>query len=350
MPRFSLRPLAARAFGRVRRLDLRGAAYRTVELAPAEISDRPPALALPDEFERARGFFVDRDFERGRVLGGQRPEGATIAYELHDALLADGTLYAGLAYDALRPGGGRFSLSERPRRIAEAALTTSVCAESFFGDWLIEGLSLELLAAERGWPVVSPERRDWLHEPGYRELTGLAPSRTAVARFDRLWVIDDRGINAGRGARLRELRRRIAAAAAAGPTDGSEATKVYLTRGTLGTGRAIRNDAEVQDALRRRGFAIVHPEAETPLALVRHLRDARVAMCLEGSAQQHAVVAMPAGGTILNVQPPDRFTAQPKDLTDHIDLRYAYLVGEPEGNGFSVDLARLHATLDLIGA
>jgi len=351
MPLPSPRPLLARAAGKWRRAPLRDRAAEVVELSPAIASDRPPAIALPGEFDRARGFFTSRDHDRGRIEGGRRVEGATIAYRLDDAVLAGGTVYAGLGYDAIRPDAARLLLRGVPERIAEAALTSHACAESFFGDWLIEGLSMELLAADRGWRALAPARTPWLHEPGYRALTGLDVHRTAYARIDRLWLFDDLGINDDRRRRLLELRRRIRAATPA-PDDASRGAPalVYLTRGRLGQARALRNDAAVETALMSRGFRVVHPEAEAPADLARLLGRARAVVCLEGSAQQHAVVAAPPGAALTVIQPPHRFTAPGKDLADLAGLRYAYLVGEPEEDGFSVDLARLHATLDLIGA
>jgi hypothetical protein len=51
-------------------------------------------------------------------------------------------------------------------------------------------------------------------------------------------------------------------------------------------------------------------------------------------------------GAFLVLQPPDRFALNYKELTDCLDMRYAFLVGDPSSSGFTVPLGDLQQILD----
>jgi hypothetical protein len=111
-------------------------------------------------------------------------------------------------------------------------LCSNYVIERYFGHWATDGLVLELLAAQRSVPGLKLAGTPWMHEPGYRELCGLPVTRSDNAWIERLWVIDDRGINDGWISRIEELRRRVRSVVAPnGPK------RVMLTRGTLGAKR-----------------------------------------------------------------------------------------------------------------
>jgi hypothetical protein len=106
------------------------------------------------------------EMEHARISGGPRQEGATVGYLFRDAMIGGGAIYAGRAIDVYRRGPGRFVLAGQPRKMTETMLASSKTTEHFFGDWLVEGLSIELLAKARDIAAVSFARPDWLHEPG----------------------------------------------------------------------------------------------------------------------------------------------------------------------------------------
>ena len=74
----------------------------------------------------------------------------------------------------------------------------------------------------------------WLHEAGYRALCGLTIEYSRDAKIERLWVIDDRGLNDDWISRMEELRRRIRAAI----SRTNKSKGIMLIRGRLGVKRA----------------------------------------------------------------------------------------------------------------
>jgi capsular polysaccharide biosynthesis protein len=158
---------------------------------------------------------------------------------------------------------------------------------------------------------------------------------------DRLWVIDDRGINDSWISRIEELRHRVRSAAAPnGPK------RVMLTRGTLGAKRNLVNSSDVQEALVRLGFDIVNPELETARSLAEKLCGVEIAVAVEGSAQDHCWLAMPPQSTFVAIQPPTRFNAYGKVHADAIGINFAFVVADPHPEGFCLPTDRLLRTID----
>ena len=342
-------PLLARICGRVKLLRLIDRAAYSAELAPPVIIDRPAALALPGEFERAIGFYETREMEWRRVAGGQRREGATCAYRLDRALVAEGAVYKGLAAEFYRRDGPKLLLSGPVERRPTGLLVTNQVIETYFGDWLLQSFTAALLAERIGVPPVRLARPPWQHEAGYCELLGIVPEPIVRTRFDHLWIVDDRGMNDDRAARFKLLRDRLRSVAAGKPSTG----RVLIARGQSGKGRGLINDRAVVDLLAKRGFEVITPETMLPAAIVAALAKANVVVTIEGSAQNHALLACPAGATLVILQPPRRFTAPGKDWGDLVGLRYAFVVGEPTNSAnddFEIDLARLTALLDMVEA
>ena len=323
-------------------------------LSPAGPSEHPSAIAQDDELGRILKFYRDEDqFELDRLTSARWEHGATVAHRFDEAVVGGGHVFAAGASYKFAPAATRISLQGPMEEWEEAMLATSLCAETYFGDWLIEGLGLELLAREQHWPALGFGLRPWQHEPGYRAMTGLSPHIVRFARVKHLWVVDDRGLNASRERRFRELRALIRQSAMRAERSGAE--KVYLARGHTGQGRQLVNATEVESALTRAGFTIIHPEAMEPLALASSLADARIVVAVEGSAHVHALLAMADGGTLVNIQPPRRFTTPGKGMADMAGLRYAYTVGEPaspadDDDNFTMPVARLLQTIALVEA
>lgn len=62
----------------------------------------------------------------------------------------------------------------------------------------------------------------------------------------------------------------------------------------------------------------------------------------------HGIAAMPAGGTLLTLQPPDRATTAMKLLTDRWQQRFAMVVGEGGAGSFRIEWDEVARTLDMI--
>lgn len=290
-------------------------------------------LAVIKESTRATQF--------ERLSPGERRHGPTVAYRLDNALLGGGTLYYDDGFEVIRGGPARSLLPRNADNFTEMQLCTNYVIEHFFGHWLTDGLCLELLAEQRALPALTLSRIPWLHEPGYRELSGLNAVRSRCARVDRLWIVDDRGRNDGWISRTTEVRRRVRSKLGrSGPK------YVMLARGTLGTKRNLVNTVEVQEALGLLGFEIVNPKSETPEAIGEKLSGTEIAICVEGSTQSHSCLAMPSGSTLIAIQPPTRFNSDAKERTDALGMNWAYVVAEAHSDGFHLPIDRLLRTID----
>ena len=319
-------------------------AAEVIELEPGSTTEVPPAISLPNELDRVKRFNYGAAVQVPRLLASTRTERPTLSYRLNDAVLADFTLYAAGRHIVYRSGGKRPVIVGKPCLIDEAQLCTTACIETYFGHFPRDALPLELLARERGLAPLSFERQPWLHEPAYRELLEMPAVRTRYARVEKLWLVDETALNRGWARRLGEIRRRIRARVQ--PTGDSH---VFLARGSMGAaGRNLVNEVELVAELGRRGFRIIEPETMDVRSICAAMAGARVVACVEGSAQGHAVAAMPAGAALLSIQPPHHFNSVPKLIADAIGARFGYVVAEPRGEGFTLDPARFMRTLELL--
>ena len=275
-------PLTARVRAKaLGKSPLSARASDVVEISPAENRSQPAAIALPGEFDRVLSVQEDTSIaaELDRLRPRERLHAATIAYRLDDVVFGDGTLYYGRGYDVIRSRTGRLLLPHNAEVLTELQLCTNYVIDRYFGHWLIDGLCLELLAEQRSLPALTTARTPWLHEPGYREISGLNTLRSRNARVERLWVIDDRGINHSWISRIEQLRDRSAFGAIAK----WRLSVSCLPRGVLGTKRNLVNSIEVHEALMRLGFDIINPENEEVHCIVEKLSTAEIAIAVEGS-------------------------------------------------------------------
>jgi hypothetical protein len=313
------------------------------ELEPGSRFETAPAICLPAELDRVTGFVGDERMHRFRLEGGIREEGPTLAYRLSDALLADFTVYGGGSYQVYREGSKRPVLTGVPDEFAEGQLCTTACAQMYFGHFFHDSLVLEELAARRQLAALTFERKPWLHEPKYRQLFDRQPVATSLARVRRLWLVDERSLNEGWTSRFGALRERLRS-----KVTSTGARNVFITRGSLFTGRSLANEPELAELLQRQGFTILEPEKEDPEAIASVLRDAHLVVCVAGSAEVHALVAMPPGATLIEIQIAPFFGTIGKILTESIDVHWGYVVAEATPNGFRLEADRLLKTLDLV--
>jgi hypothetical protein len=332
--------LRAKFFGN---LALSACATEIIELAPAVDREQLAAIALPDEFDRVIAVQEDTDIklELERIREGTRRHGPTVAYRIDNAVLGQGSLYFDGGYQGMRGGSKRPLLPRHKDCFAEMQLCTNYVIGRYFGHWIIDGLVLELLAAQRSLPGLTFAGTQWPHEPGYRELCRLEITRSDHARVERLWVIDDRGINDGWISRIEELRRRVRLTVIP-----NGAKRVLLTRGTLGAARNLVNSPEVYNVLDQLGFEILNAELETPRSIVEKLSAVEIAVAVEGSGVNHCFLAMPSRSTIVTIQPPTRFNSHGKVRCDVVGVNWAFVVATPHPEGFCLPIERLLRTID----
>lgn len=319
---------------------------RSWTLSPAEATTAPEAIYLEESLGRVTGFGpnTNHDSELRRIKGGRVEHAPTIAHEIRQAHLLDGSLYAGpLRWPLAR---ARAPLYWRGDCVVEksAALACTYFGSFYFGHWMRDDLSLALAAEQIEKPVIT-SRSSFRHEPGYRELLDIHPLARAACAFDRIIVLLDHGQNALKRRRYEALRARIASRIPA-----TVCSRVYLRRGTMGAqqSRALVNGGQIESFLAAQGFAIVDPDRLSSEELCRRLRGARLVVATEGSHLAHAIYTMAADGVICALQPPYRFNNIYKDYTDCVGARYAFVVGAPANGGFLIGEDDLVRTLEKI--
>ncbi|TCS59811.1 uncharacterized protein DUF563 [Primorskyibacter sedentarius] len=331
--------------------DLHELATRSWEISPALSEACPPAIHLPDALDRITALSPWRDWESERrfIEGGVIEHAATRAHLVEDVDISGAFLYRSAAkmragfgpQQMIRKGGASF------QRISEAHLVSNWAGSQYFGIFLRAILPMELLPGQ-GAPMISVVTKPYEHEDGYRQILSMPPPpRVASARVKRLTLYTDFGQNASKAVRYAELRARLRRTLTP-PAPEAPPTGVYLKRGDTGERRHLTNEAQVEAALAALGFDIVEPSKLEPRTIAQRLLDAPIVVSVEGSHLAHAIYPIAENGTLVVLQPPDRFAMAFKEFTDRADLRFAFTVGRPAPNGFSVDIDDLKHTLDMV--
>ena len=120
-------------------------------------------------------------------------------------------------------------------------------------------------------------------------------------------------------------------------------------RGSSGDRRAFLNEAEIADHLAtQRGFRIVDPNRADLPTIVETCAGARTVVGVEGSQLMHGVLALETGGSILALQPQDRFVPNYKHLADRDRQHFGFVVAERDGEDYRCDISEIERTLDLL--
>jgi hypothetical protein len=320
-------------------------AYASWQIAPAHARPVPAALFLPDQLPRISAYSefgsAEQDLPKVRG-GGEIPHAATQGFRIRDAFLIDGVLYKGDGCLHLHPRSSRLPRLRVEQEIERGAVYCTFGGNRYFGQWLMDDCVTYPLAQAEGAPVTTAQPVN-AHTAGYEAWLEMNPLRSPGAFFRELVIFDDRGQNASKHARFRGLGDQLVRRAGARPHPG-----VFIVRGRTGQRRVLRNELEIAERLRdRRGFTIVDPtQADVP-TIVRACAGARIVSGVEGSGLIHGILPLAPGGGLLVLQPPNRFSAIYKDLTDRDGQRFGFVVGLPRGEDFWVDPVEVERTLDL---
>jgi hypothetical protein len=308
-------------------------AHKTEILCPAEIEEMPPSIFLPGQLERVTGTPIETSLEaeletaRARVAHHD----ATIAYHLRDAVLYDGSIYAGpfrrklLEKSLLTPG------ASSPELVENGALASSLLGNQYFGHWLIDDCICYNLAEGFGEPVgVRKPPPTGGHEIKYKEYFGQAWRLRGRARISHLVIFRDYAQNSLKRKRCRILRDKIGIRF---PRNEGLGDLVYLQRGESGIRRIVKNENELIDALTRRGFKLLNIETDSLEHILSTLARASVVVSVEGSHLAHAVFAGPENGGVITLQPPDRFETVHRDWSQAAGRHFGFVVGTSSEGG-----------------
>jgi Glycosyltransferase 61 len=324
---------------------LESVAVKTWEIAPGEVAIAPPAYFLPNQLERVTGWTFASEHPRRAMEGGNVVHGATRGFLLKDVWLLDGSLYKDDAYAWLLPRSSWLPQVRVESEIDRGALFCSAMGNKYFGQWLMDDCATYQMAAAEGVPVTTAQPVN-IHTNGYEDWLGMKPVRLNNAFFKELVVFDDVGQNRHKHLRFRAMNERVLSHVRVSPHPG-----VFILRGGTGDLRLEINEIELAEHLRdRRGFRILDPAKTDVPTIVAACAGARTIIGVEGSGLMHGILALQPGGSVLTLQPPDRFVRVYKDLTDRDHQYFGFVVGYAVGKGFLIDPVEVERTLDLFPA
>lgn len=316
-------------------------------IAQEEITEICPALHPDGALDHITGLSPWRSWDRETDLirGGPDHHAPTRKIIMRDVWISGPAAYK--RETKYCPGFGaerlRTAYPDGPRNLDNATLVSCFAGSLFFGPFLKDSLPQELLP-ESDARMITMRTKDYGHETGYRALFDLvAPPRVDRARIGRLTFFEDIGQNRHKAGRYDILRQRLRNA-----LRGKEKAPqpVYLKRGATGEKRLIQNEAALEACLAKNGFDIVEPARLSPAEIAERTLDAPLVISVEGSHISHVAYSMAKDGTLLVIQPPDRFAMAFKEFTDRNGIRFAFVVGRPDGDRFVVDIAELQHFLD----
>jgi capsular polysaccharide biosynthesis protein len=226
-----------------------------------------------------------------------------------------------------------------------SALYCSFPGNRYFGNWLIDDCVTYPLAREHGLLatsssaiVPSPQMLQ------YEALLGMQPHRCDQTWFKRLVVFQDVGQNSHKRRRFKGLGDKLLRGRGRAQHPG-----VFILRGQAGERRLLANELQLAERLRQtRGFRIVDPMHHSAAEIVEICAGARAVVGVEGSQLVHGLLLLQPGGSLLTLQPPNRYCSLFKNLTDRDAQKFGIVVGTSVGDGFTIDADEVERTLDLM--
>ena len=311
----------------------------------------PPAVFNEGEFEKVGAFSPWREKEVEQLLasGGNWLCKSIVAHTLQNVSISNGFLYKDNA--SIDLGCSKEHIltpNHRPKeRIDSASIVSTWSGNNFFGSLLLDDYPLELLTSDPAQNL-RVMGKEYSHDPGYRKLLGLEKTRvTENAHVGQLVVYDDPTISRSKSARYHELRKRLRSSLSIPRVQRKKI--VYLKRGFDGEQREIWNVEEFENSLLAANCEIINTGAMSPSEIARQSMGADIIIGIEGSHLSHGIFTMSENGTLLVIQPPDRFAMVYKEFTDCMNMTFAFLVGDAIGPGqFNVNTSKLNHLIETI--
>ena len=139
---------------------LQSIAYRQDTLCPEEKTTLRPAVFLPGQLDRIIRFkptdavaVTTKEGEIAEAIATTVVHAPTIAYHIKDAILFDGSFYAGRFKHPIADLSLFNSDRQKPIHIKSCALASSYLGTKFFYHWLADDCTRYLLAEEVGTPL-----------------------------------------------------------------------------------------------------------------------------------------------------------------------------------------------------
>lgn len=335
-------------------VSLASIAHERDVICSGETEEMPPPIVLPGQIERVETRLPDpwvpnttSEQELTEVFATRVTHPPTIAYHIRNAVLFDGSIYAGAYRYPLHPPGHGAAFSSPPRIRCDterAALASTFLGTRYFGHWLADDCTAYLLAEEVGPPLCT-DRLTFGHEKDYSSYFEQSWVPLGRAHVGELTVFQDHGQNSHKRGRYLTLRNRLKSRFHLD----SRIEYVYLRRGSAGARRKVENEEEIVEALVARGFVVIDLDADRIEKILGILLVAKLVVSVEGSHLAHCIYTCPEGSALLVLQPSNRFTATHRSWSACLGIDFGFVVGRPVAKAvqnFSVKEVLL--TIDLL--
>lgn len=330
--------------------------YRTLEddaekdicVGQSEVMPLPKALYLQGQFDLVTGTHNISDSiadELGKVVAPTLENIDTRAYLIRNAVIGNNRVSTATSIKDL----SLQHANSRPFRINEELDTAALCStwqgNDYFAHFLFDDAAMYPLARDFGEPFFSgmglPRTA---HCIDYLSRFGFAYAEKEHISVRQLWMFRDFSLGPDKRRRLQHMAARTKAAQpAASPYPGA-----FIRRGVKGQTRELDNAAEIEAWCAAQGFVIVDPEHQTVDEICAALNGVPLIIGVEGSHLVHGLFNMAEGGTMICIQPADRFNVIFRHLCAALNLRWGFVVAKGTIEGFHLELDHLKATLDLV--
>lgn len=308
-------------------------------LPTPKISDT--AQAIPCQapfFEKAQlerivscGFGRSPQEEVARLTATHQFEGQVEEYELGPCIIAGGQIFA---EDATYYIGNRSPIKamQAPlRTLGPAKLASTTQGIFYFGHWLRDDCTLFELLRKDSQPYAL-RKPDWPDAKMYEAAFDQTWDYLDFAWSENLTIYRELGFNRDKISRFGILRDKLRAA----HPQHKGGQIVYLSRGKTSSPRNMSNAASFEAAMVDAGIKIVAPETD-PDGLLKELLNARMIITIEGSQAAHGVYMLQEGGSLLILQPPERFYNAHQEWTRMSGMNYGTVVGTKDQDSFQID-------------
>lgn len=345
----SFAPLASRVYRRiVGYCELDTIADRVVRVSDVERFPLPEAIFLPGQLDRITGTHSGEASVAQEVQMTLDPELSNIesvAFLVRHAVVGRGRVSTWTGYRDLSMRGTGRGIMRVDDSVDEAALCSTWQGNDYFAHFLFDDAAIHPLAARFAPPFFSGARgQRTAHGRDYLALFGMEHVERENLRVGQLWMFRDFALGPDKRERLRRMAARVREATVApAPKAGA-----FIRRGTSGQIRRLENAAEVEAWCEAQGFAIVDPERQSVAEICAALKDVPLVIGVEGSQLVHALFTMARGGTLICIQPADRYNVIFRQLCGAMDLNWGFVVAGGTVAGFRLDINELSATVDLV--
>nr|WP_309667570.1 glycosyltransferase 61 family protein [Tabrizicola sp.] len=297
-----------------------------------------PALFEPDQLSRVLGcgFGADLNGEITRLQATSFTGMPAERYDLGESILIGGTVIAGRSRYIFQKMSKIKSMLSQLAVYDRATLLNSEQGMSYFGHWLRDDCS-HYEAVKDAPALLSMALPDWPDRKFYQHAFGQNWNVTKFARVGELTVWRDLNYNSAKANHMRSLRGRLRRAV---PTQAGGKI-VYLGRGNLGEKRNMSNAVSFEAAMRKAGVDVIEPGNG-----IEGMLDAKVIITIEGSQASHSIYNLADGGSLLILQPPERFYNPMRHWASLLGMTYGIVIGKKDATSFHIDPDEVFRMLD----